>query len=631
MKRFAAIALILCFPGLARAAWDYQEYCKALAEAGARIQIDDGDWAGLLIGAGGAPDVAFVTPGWALAALQAGGRDDQVRQALAKVAAAVATKGRDAGLLPWNAGGTPSLSATEMAAPVLAGCVLWGGERLSQETKAALTAALEQIARRLRKAKPEDTDLRTLLLAAACAGVGRAVSDNGLVRRAGDLVGAWLRSARKHGLLDGHGPRVEAGRLAALEWIVRFCDQLPSQIEQARALLWADTLQRLVTPGEMLAGPQLFSSQEDARTAQGPLREILALARGQAAPVDVAHAYYALAFKTAPPLAEPPGPGSLRYTWSADPLVEEYVVVTPGYAMGLQTSPLNGSSVPVHIIWRRAEPLVTYATVSGPCHVSAVPGGSMALVNFDFDAVGRGDRTQVWVDLHIAPRDTLKDVRVVGQQWPGQPVAVDVGVSVAVSFGDRFVGIVPCWAGPAEAKKVTMRVKPGVLQWAHVGGADELLLRLYARQAAYPLRRPENNFVVGFLIAVASADQVSFEQFGRSLRFVRQRHYAQARKWRVPEKDEGHPILDRWKPKPKRAYAIERALDYTLELRVGGKTWMLTEDVYRGKVLKRVAADQPVEPSTMMFDTPWLKLAPGWKGLELPAKLRDLLGFAGRQ
>ena len=103
------------------------------------------------------------------------------------------------------------------------------------------------------------------------------------------------------------------------------------------------------------------------------------------------------------------------------------------------------------------------------------------------------------------------------------------------------------------------------------------------------------------------------------------------RKWRVPEKDKGHPILDRYKPKPKRAYAVARALDYTLECRFGGKAWLMTEDLYREEVETRVAAGEPVQASELQFDTPWIKLPPRWRKLTLPEAVAATAGAKSGQ
>ncbi|MBC7289297.1 MAG: hypothetical protein H5T86_14910, partial [Armatimonadetes bacterium] len=561
----------------------------------------------VLVGTGTNIDVAYLSPTWALAALQAGRYIDHANAALLRIAASVS----DAGLLPYVLGGEPCVEATELAAPLLSASLLWHADKLRPEVREALRAALVKVAGKLASARPEDEDLRLLVLAAARAMIGKVLEDAKLLGQAHRDVGKWLEVFRKNGLLAGHGPLSEATRLCALEWLQEALGPTANELELARAAVWADLLQRLAGPLRVLIGPQYFSSADDV-TGKGALEELLALAEGARAPVNLKYAYYAMPFRNGATVVAPPQqPFTAVYSWSAEPLIEEFISAHESFALGIQTAPLNGTSVPVHIAWLGGELAASYVTVSGPCHCAAVPGLAQALVNLDFDGVGRGERTEAWADFHIARRSTLRRVLVGGREWPGVPVAVDVGVSVAVSTDDGLLGIIPCWAGPAGAGKATARIKPGVLEWRGEGPNAELVLRLYARQASYALPRPENDYVVGFFLAAASLGETSPEEFVQSLRTFSCRQTAQERQWRVPQKDEGHPILDRWKPKPKRAYAVDRALEYTLDCRFQGKSWKLVEDLYRERVEERVASDQPVAPGRLLFDTPWLKLEPG--------------------
>jgi len=215
---------------------------------------------------------------------------------------------------------------------------------------------------------------------------------------------------------------------------------------------------------------------------------------------------------------------------------------------------------------------------------------------------------------------------VLRQPWEGQPIAVDRMWPVAVETGGHYLGVVPLWSGPAEAKEATERVKPGVLQWSGEGEQAELTLRLYARQADYELARPQDNYVLGCIALVRPATELSFDSFCDELRGIRYKKSLETRTWRVPEKDEGHPILDKHKPKPKRSYYVDTAVDYRLTATIGGQDWLLAEDLYRQEIVGLSIGDEvlSLEPE-LQFDTPLLKLPPQWTELSIPDGLSSLL------
>lgn len=605
--------------------------CSAIAELGASKFVEG---QALIKDAQGRGDTAFLTPSWALACLLAGRHVGEANSAIVALASRVAAEGPQAGLLPWFDGGFPSLPATEVAAPPLAAAMVLARDKLTAPTADALSRALDVMARRLAKAKPADTDVRTLALAAARAGVGRAADAQPVVDSAEALLDSWVRTTRKEGPIDGHGPTTEAYRLAALAWMRVFGAGSSPAWRQAWMLTWADLLQRLVRPRGLVCSAQLFAGLTDAADAAGPIPGLLAAAfSGAPAQAALDQAYFILPFRQrlAPAL---PGvdvslPAAFTYTFGAQRPVIERTYLARELSLSTLTGPVAASSVPVLLVFpsRSSRPTV-YLTLSSSCHAAAVQRGTTAVVNFDFDAIGRRSRIQAWVQFHLGRRADIKRVSVMGRPWTDQPIAVDRMAAVAVESPDVYVGLVPLWAGRAEARSATERVKPGVLEWSGAGDEAELVLRLYARQANYPLRMPEDNYVVGCCIVAVPSGESSFDDFVARLRGVRYRKEAQVRKWRVPKKDEGHPLLDRYKPKPKRAYYVERAYDYRLTCIIDKVPWVLGQDLYSEQVIEMSIGEEtlPLQPG-LLVDTPLLKLAPSWQSLpELPDLARCLFG-----
>ncbi|MCD6351982.1 MAG: hypothetical protein J7M26_07675, partial [Armatimonadetes bacterium] len=472
------------------------------------------------------PEVARLTPAWALSCLIAGRHQQQATQALAAVAAQVQTEGEAAGLVPWFAGGRGSLGATEVAAPVLAAALLKHSDELGSVAP-ALKKALTAMGKSLHAATPADADVRTLAMAGACAGLGRALGESALTARANKLLVGWLKNVQAQGFQDAHGPTTEAYRLADLAWLRLFLDEPPPQLAQAWGLCWADTLQRLRQPGPSLAGAQLFSSPGDAATASGPLGALLSAAFGLKAPASsLPDVYFALPFRTpladAPPALELPDTFTCSYCWGAQQRYRETVFVAPDLSLATMTGRINSTSAPLMLLLAdRGSAPACYLRPSASCHVASLQRGPVALVNFDFDRVGWKPRTQLWAEMVFGPRPTIGQVAVLRRPWQGQPVAVDRLWPVAVETGEHYIGIIPLWAGSAEAQEATERVMPGVLQWSSTEDDALLTLRLYARQATYELRRPEDNYETGCLVVVRRTSEMSFADFCNELRHVR--------------------------------------------------------------------------------------------------------------
>jgi hypothetical protein len=635
MKHVAMAGLLSFFCVAVATSGTYEDLCGLLADAGAQ-NLDPGR--NLLLDSEGRLDVARLTPAWAVACLVAGRHTQAADRALAAVAEQVCTTGREAGSMPWTVGGPASTAASEFTAPVLAALSLLAPDTVSASTAASLSAAIQAFAKRFASAQAEGKDVRTLLLAAACAAVGRSIGNDRLMARANSLIDEWVRWVSKEGLSDGHGPTTEAYRLSALAWLRLFLADLPGSWQHAWLLTWTDLLQRLSNAPTLLAGAQQFSYRPESFDASGPLPVLLGAAFAQQVQVaDTNGAWFALPFKMAVGAGLPnlslPRPCELRYAWGTQSAFRETIYITSDYSLATMTGALNASSVPVVIglPGRRVRPTV-YLYVSDGCHATSLQRGATALVNLDFDTIGWAPRLSAWAEVVFGPRREIGRVAVLRQPWPGQPVAVDRMWPVAVETGGCYIGLVPLWAGPAEAKEATERVKPGVLQWRGEGDEAELTLRLFARQATYELPRPEDNYLVGCIVLVRSAGELSFDAFCEELRGIRYQKTVESRKWRVPEKDEGHPLLDRYKPKPKRAYHVENAMDYKLTAIIDGQSWSLTEDLYRQQILDLRIGEEvlPVAPE-LQFDTPLLRLPQGWQEAPVPAELASLLLPAQRR
>ncbi len=305
----------------AACATPYDDVCAAMAEAGAK-RLDAAT--GVISAAPAMPDYAFATPSWALACLTAGVHVDEANKALLAVAAAVdTTTPATKGFLPWTKGDTPSLAATEVAACPLAACLILHRQAMSADAQTAVEGALKLMAAALGRSKPESADTRRLYFAAACVALGRANEDQGLVNRGLGEANSWLESVQGSGLADGHGPTTEASRLAALAWIKLLAPKPQSSWETAWRFLWADTLQRLQSGDGLLVGVQEYASRSDYLDGVGPLRWLLPLASGKAAPAAApAVGYYCLPFvqpmMTTPALTIP-SPVSFTYTWGGTP------------------------------------------------------------------------------------------------------------------------------------------------------------------------------------------------------------------------------------------------------------------------------------------------------------------------
>jgi hypothetical protein len=257
--------------------------------------------------------------------------------------------------------------------------------------------------------------------------------------------------------------------------------------------------------------------------------------------------------------------------------------------------------------------------------VAALQADGLAVLNFDFDDVGTAERRQVYTEIILGRREAVTKVAVSGRPWNGQTMAVDELAPVAVEVGGRRLGVIISWCGPADASELTERVKPGVLYFTGDGPEGELALRIYGRQADYVLPRPEDDYVVGMLVTAGPAEG-DFAPWAWSLRAYRYKKYLQVVKHRVPSQDEGHPILDRYKPKPKRAYAVDTAENYTLTWTAEKQKWSLTMDLRRGQAGARSVGDQAVAEPTMQFDTPLVKRPLGGQEFQVPAEVAAAVG-----
>ncbi|MCX7599178.1 MAG: hypothetical protein N2512_09975 [Armatimonadetes bacterium] len=635
-RTFPAMLLVLGWVGaVASPSGTYVVYCELLAGAGeARLDADTG-----LVRPGGVGlDVAMATPGWILASVQGEQSDEQVSRAVVAVARAVGVSGTGAGLLPWTAGGAPSLAATELAAPPLCAVLVSHSDALKGAARQTLLDAVKQMATALARSKPEGRDSRRLTFAAACCALGKAAGRQELTNRGLELVEDWVTEVRARGLADGHGPTTEAYRAAALAWIRFFVADRPGGLMAAWQLTWADLLQRLVRPLGPLAGVEVFSTRPDYADGTGPLRWMLAVAGDRGLPevpgegvlpLAMTASYFCLPFVTPAVAGEvaPPRPATMTYTWQPVPkLAQETTWVGEGVALSTMTGPVEAATIPVVVSYAGLDRRPTsYAFVSSPGRVVSVQQEGTAAVNFEFDGVGVGARVQVWADFVVGRREAIKRVAIMGYPWNGQTVAVDELQPLAVEMGDAYLGVLLGWCGPADASQLTERVKPGILSWSEDGPDAELTLRVFARQAQYLLRAPEDNYVLGMFVAVRPVSSCSFEDFTRWLRGVRYKKEFQVRKWRVPEKDKGHPVLDRYKPKEKRALAIARADDYTVTWIVQGKPWVIKADLRSGDVLERSIDGGPLADTKLVFDTPWVRVARGGRSFVIAPELSAVL------
>ncbi len=561
----------------------------------------------------------------AAAGLLADAKPDDCAKFLQAALSLQSSSGKSKGLFAWVKDGQPSVEATVHAMPLLAAAWLSGAGRLDASLRQAIAASLESAALALvRNRADREADVRRLTAAAAWAAAAACGLDRYRTRAAACLT-RWLAEFSRHGLQDCHGPSTEAYRLAALAWLRAF-GVWRDEAGVAEKLLCADIAARLHGQGPALAGPYLFTAGgADMQTLLGPLRWMTRQPQPQQLPPEAA--YFTLPARHGLDIAAAckamPVPRELTYARSGQWAYTEHVYIDRNFSLGTLTGAVGPSSAPVLITWASEAHKASWAAASTVCRFFTFQRGGVALVVAEFDYIGATPaRRNAWVDFYFGPPDAIKRTWVLRSDWPGQAAAVGSRWPVTVQTPSGCVGIVPLWCGPAAKSPEDIRTQPGVLEWAELPGGRKLLrLRLHARRADYLLRRPMNDAIVSFVVAAAGKEQTTLPGLAAWLMRVRGEREVVAKKRRLPQKDQGHPVLDKYKPKPKAALAYERWRELHVTLIVGGEKWEAAIDLTREKVLHFRVNGKPMELPAPWATTPLFKAHCPWSWKALAASL----------
>ena len=97
-----------------------------------------------------------------------------------------------------------------------------------------------------------------------------------------------------------------------------------------------------------------------------------------------------------------------------------------GFSLGTMSGNVGPGGIPVMARFAptAALPNLYFFANLQPCHVRSVQDASLALVSFNFDDVGYGQRRQAWVKGILGRRSDIEEVYAYGTPWNGQPTAV---------------------------------------------------------------------------------------------------------------------------------------------------------------------------------------------------------------
>ena len=528
------------------------------------------------------------------------------------------------GLFQWRPGEAYTRAATWHVAPLLVRLHGRHAARLGAGTTERITEAMELATRALQRGlEPAPTD-EALLAHAALAQLGRALGDAAPGAAAVAAVNRWLAEVARAGRTWSPAPHADAQRLLALQRIFEVVPAaLREPVEHALQLCYLDLAQRVQPTLAGVAGAAYTAYPDEYLDNRG----------------FASYLVYRDFGLRLPPRARPMavGPALAEYRPPADilalvrPAADQYTVETssahervadrtttylsPTFTLGTMTGWCDRDTVPVFVTFvRHAGRPTAYFNVRGAvARVSALQYGNMAVCSFNFDRIGVGKNLQAWLEGRLGGAGEVAAVYARGEQWNGEPMAIGSRDTVVVKRGGVYLAITVLEAGIAEDDP-GFRRKAGVLEWQGIGEHASLTLSVYARHENYPLRRPLDDVRAGFIIQLWDEEQFESDMgIVRWLDAVRVTQTQETRVLRTPEATDAHPVLDRYKPEPRRHQTSRSQKLHTIQYsyqRGRGNTFELVEDLRHEEVLSRSLNGQPIG-GTAWWSSPAFMWEPG--------------------
>lgn len=579
----------------------------------------------LLADVGGRRNIAETNLNWAAALMRSGERPDLAERVIEAVLAHQDTvEGSPTrGLFRWYADPAEpySADATLYLAPALAelAAASHGGGR-----QQALRAAAEMALQGLLSTQRPKGSFGAAMWAGAVAALGHAVERPAGQDAAAQAVSGILGRLRREGFDAVHSPTFDALRIGGLRWAHQFAVSDAARADAAAALqiCYADLLQRYDPATGMVTGAIGTAYPGEYLGATGVAQYLLACdlpsALAQTRSVVPLVMYFALSDYALPAdllaLAESDRRGTeIRTRTPAQDgagieATSTCTWVGYGMSLGTMSGPVDGSCVPILATCDLPERPTSYVyPFGGPATLSSAQTGGLALCSFNFDGVGLGPRTRVGVACVLGRRDQIDRVLIGRHEWIGEPEAVGQNAVVAVRRGRSYVGLKILDVGPAAGTPTA--VKPGGIEWFAEGNMDSLVLKVYGRQAHYPLAKPLFDVKVGLLVEVAPASQFGgLEEFAQHLSGRRVSQSTREERVRTDDTDR-RVIPGRDEPRTGAEIKFARYLYHEMALRDETLPLGLTEELLRNQLVSRTL---PVElPQDYLWASPALTLVRG--------------------
>lgn len=563
---------------------------------------------GLVKDASGTPNVIESSLGYVVAAFAQQQDLERAKSILGKVLDLQQTDAAKAGALigqfPWYGidGSVPSSESILYAAPLLTYLYSEHGRQL-HDLGPRVQASLELIRTALPRVKVGiEDDTRYLLRSAARATVGAALGAEGPAIAATE-VSKWLRFVSAQGLPNGHSPTADATRLIALKWVLQTAPELQRPVvQQALTLAAVDFGLRVDPAAEYLAGAIAQAYPVDYTSASGFARYVLFTDFGQ--PLSERLDPYIVAALLpqwrAPAairaLAEPGASGLLR-THGPAPVQATSTYINSGFSLGTMSGEVSGSTLPIFLTFARtARPDAYFYCSPAPCAVQSVQADGLSMSSFNFDGLATGNRLQGFVRGVMGRAEDIEEVYSYGVKWNDRPTSLGEQESLAFTTRGCYVGVTLMRVG-ASSNTTDSYAKPATLSWSGEGRSGDLVLDVYARQANYPLPRPENNMRAGIIVEVApQTAYLTLEDFAKHLTQGQLKQTIRATRQRVPAQEKPRdPNVIIPEPQSKIDMVYRNTLEQTSTYTIGGRTLSLVEDLIGNITLSRQINETPID------------------------------------
>jgi hypothetical protein len=519
-------------------------------------------------------------------------------------AQAGAKAGPQAGQFPWYgiAGCAPSAESLLYITPLLAHLYSEHGDQLG-DLKPRLQASLELIQTAVPRVKVGiEDDTRYLLRSAARATVGAALGTDGPAIAATE-VAKWLRFVSAQGLPGGHSPTADATRLIALKWVLQYAPEAQQPaVQQALTLVAVDLGLRVDPAAQYLAGAIAQAYQIDYTSASGFARYVLFTDFGQPLserldPYIVAALLPAWRAPAAVKALAQPGASGLLRTRGPAPIQATSTYIGSGFSLGTMSGEVAGSTLPIFLTFNRTErPDAYFYCAPAPCAVQSVQADGLSMSSFNFDGLATPNRLQGLVRGVMGRAEDIEEVYSYGVKWNDRPTSLGEQESLAFTTRGCYVGVTLMRVG-AASNATDSYAKPATLSWSGEGRTGDLVLDVYARQANYPLPRPENNMRAGVIIEVApQTAYLTLEDFAKHLTQGQLKQAIRATRQRVPAEEKPRdPNVLIPEPQSKIDMVYRNTLEQTSTYTINGRTLSLVEDLIGNITLSRQINETPID------------------------------------